>query len=135
MAGRSRWPMLAGAVLLVLGLGQQPGFAVLAGQFCADADAGVIRLADNGATVQCTLQSFGAQRRWVQIVAPPSGGTGAPAAPATPTGIVGFLPPDAGTAVLATGGQTGIITISPSPSVVVTASPATAVPAMLALTG
>ncbi len=130
MSRRSRWAVLAVAVMLVLGMGESPSFAVLAGQFCADADAGVIRLADNGATVQCTLQSFGGQRRWVAIV-PPS-----PTAPtvtastvgSTQTGIVAYLPAPASPA-----GQTGIVSISPAPAAT---APATApVSALLALTG
>jgi hypothetical protein len=68
MARRSRWTLLAGAVVLVLGLGEAPGFAVQAGQFCANAAANTITVADNGATVQCQYNPNSDRYQWVAIV-------------------------------------------------------------------
>ncbi len=128
---RRRWAVLAGAVMLVLGVSEAPSFAVLAGQFCSDAEAGVIRLADNGATVQCVLQSFGGQRRWLEI-APPTTTATAPSVTTstvgpTQTGIVAYLPAPAAPAAP---GQTAIVSVSP-----VATAPTAPVAALLALTG
>lgn len=58
------------AAVLVIGLafgGQGSALAVSAGEFCANADAGTVRTADNGATVQCTFNPNSNRSQWVAI--------------------------------------------------------------------
>jgi hypothetical protein len=57
-------------VALVVGLTfglPDSAFAVLAGQLCANADAGVVTTAENGATVQCTYNANSDRNQWVVI--------------------------------------------------------------------
>lgn len=104
MARRSRWAVLAGAVALVLGLGQAPGFAVLAGQFCANAAANTVTVADNGATVQCQYNPNSDRYQWVAITTVPTAPQATTTtAPAGQTRIVSVTPAPPAPAPLATG--------------------------------
>lgn len=107
------------ALIMIFGVGlagSGPAQAVLAGQFCPDASAGVVVAADNGATVECLFNPN--SNRNVATTAPP-------------------------TTVAPVPSQTRIIAITPAPAVVVVPAPtpaAAAVPAApvvapLALTG
>lgn len=88
MARRSRWAVLAGALVAVLGLSEAPSLAVLAGQFCANAAANTITVAENGATVQCQYNPNSDRYQWVAITTT----TAAAASPANQTGIISITP-------------------------------------------
>lgn len=105
MARRSRWAALAGAVVLVLGLGEAPGFAVQAGQFCATAAANTITVAENGATVQCQYNPNSDRYQWVAVTTTTTAATTTTlAGPATETRIISITQTPVSTTVpIATG--------------------------------
>lgn len=104
-----------------------PAEAVLAGQFCANASAGVIMTADNGATVECLFNPNSNRNQWVAIT------TVAPVATTAPP--VTVAPPTP--AVIAGNGGTRILTIgpAPAPTAPLVVVPATPIVAPLSLTG